>query len=227
VSAPRPAPSDLISGLPDAFRTALLAAARPLALTPDQVLFLAGDPGDGCYRIEDGLVKVALVSPNGAERILAVLGRAALIGELAILDGQPRSATVTALRPTKLSFFPRAAFQTLADGEPLIYRHLTVLLAQRLRETNASIASASFLPLDGRIARILLDLAEAFGKDVGQGRVLIHQKVTQGDVAAMAGIARENASRILNRFIRDRHLSRLSGYYCLEKRAELERISAY
>src|SRR4051794_41026518 len=97
-------PTDLVSALPSAFAEALIAAARPVNLTPDQVLFLAGDPGDGCYRIEEGLVKVGLVSPNGGERILAVLGKGALLGELAILDGQPRSATVTALRPTRLAF---------------------------------------------------------------------------------------------------------------------------
>jgi CRP/FNR family transcriptional regulator, cyclic AMP receptor protein len=222
----RSAVQDVISGLPDDYRAALNATARPVTLTPDQVLFLAGDPGDGCFRVEEGLVKVSLVSANGIERILAVLGQGAIIGELAILDGQPRSATVTALRATKLTFFPRAAFQALADENPDIYRHLTRLLASRLRETNASIASVTFLGLDGRIARILIDLAEAFGKDVGQGRILIHQKVTQGDVAAMAGMARENASRILNRFIRDQQISRLSGYYCIEKKRELQQLAA-
>ena len=71
------------------------------------------------------------------------------------------------------------------------------------------------------MARALLDLAEAFGQDVGQGRILIRQKVSQSDVAAMAGIARENVSRILNDWIRDKLISRLSGYYCLENTAKL------
>ena len=72
----------------------------------------------------------------------------------------------------------------------------------------------------------MLDLAEAFGQDVGQGRVVIRQKVSQSDVAAMAGIARENVSRILNDWIRDKLVSRLSGYYCLENKARFERESA-
>ena len=83
-------------------------------------------------------------------------------------------------------------------------------------------AAGSFLPLKGRVARALLDLAEAFGQDVGQGRILIRQKVSQSDVAAMAGIARENVSRILNDWIRDKLVSRLSGYYCLEDKAQAE-----
>ena len=70
-----------------------------------------------------------------------------------------------------------------------------------------------------------LMIAEAFGQDVGKGRILIRQKVSQSDVAAMAGIARENVSRILNDWIRDKLVSRLSGYYCLEDRAKLQRES--
>jgi len=65
-------------------------------------------------------------------------------------------------------------------------------------------------------------LAEAFGQDVGKGRILIRQKVSQSDVAAMAGIARENVSRILNDWMRAKLVSRLAGYYCLENRAALE-----
>ena len=88
------------------------------------------------------------------------------------------------------------------------------------------VAAGSFLPLKGRVARALLDLAEAFGQDVGQGRILIRQKVSQSDVAAMAGIARENVSRILNDWIRDKLVSRLSGHYCLENKDKLKRESA-
>ena len=88
------------------------------------------------------------------------------------------------------------------------------------------VAAGSFLPMKGCVARALLDLADAFGQDLGQGRILIRQKVSQSDVAAMAGIARENVSRILNDWIRDKLVSRLSGYYCLENKANLKREAA-
>ena len=84
------------------------------------------------------------------------------------------------------------------------------------------VAAGSFLPLKGRVARALLDLAEAFGHDVGQGRILISQKVSQSDLAAMAGVARENVSRILNDWKRANVVSRLAGYYCLENSASLQ-----
>ena len=76
--------------------------------------------------------------------------------------------------------------------------------------------------MKGRVARALLSLAEAFGRDVGQGRIVLSQKVSQSDLAAMAGIARENVSRVLNDWVKRRLVSRLGGYYCLEKKAALE-----
>ena len=80
------------------------------------------------------------------------------------------------------------------------------------------------MPVKGRVARALLDLAKAFGNEiVGGGRVVIRQKLSQSDVAAMAGIARENVSRILNEWMRLKLVTRLSGYYCIESRPKLEK----
>jgi CRP/FNR family transcriptional regulator, cyclic AMP receptor protein len=97
------------------------------------------------------------------------------------------------------------------------------LLAQRLRDTDNALVATNFLSLKGRLARALLSLAEAFGRDIGQGRILIRQKVSQSDLAAMAGIARENVSRVLNDWTGRSLVRRLAGYYCLENRAALQR----
>ena len=97
------------------------------------------------------------------------------------------------------------------------------MLAERLRKADQLVAAASFLPLKGRVARALLDLAKAFGNEVDGGRVVIQQKISQSDIADMAGIARENVSRILNEWMRLKLISRLSGYYCLESTAKLEK----
>jgi CRP-like cAMP-binding protein len=70
-----------------------------------------------------------------------------------------------------------------------------------------------------------VDLASAFGEDVGGNRILIRQKISQSDVAAMAGIARENVSRILNEWMREKLISRVSGYYCVDNTAELEKAA--
>jgi len=212
----------LLSGLPEHLSAALFTSATPVRLRADEVLFLAGDAGDGCYRVEDGLLKVTMVSRAGSERILAFLGPGAIVGELSIIDGLPRSASVVAVRDAKLSFLSRAAFEDFAKRHPEIYKSLVTLIAARLRETDAVIAAGSFLPLRGRVACTLLELAEDFGQDVGSGRIVIRQKIGQSDLAAMAGIARENVSRILNDWKRRKLVSRLSGYYCLENKAQLQ-----
>lgn len=216
------APESTLSALPDELAEQLFASARTVKLKADQTLFLAGDAGDGCYRVEQGLVKASIVSPSGTERILAVFGAGSVVGEWSMIDEEPRSATVTALKESEMRFVSRAAFYALADRHPDVYRYVMLLLVRRLRATNAVVAAASFLTLKGRVARTLLNLADAFGHDVGSGRILIRQKVNQSDVASMAGIARENASRILNEWKRDGLVSRLAGYYCLEKRASIE-----
>ena len=180
-------------------------------------------PATAAIASRQGLLKVSIIAPSGAERILAILGPGAIVGELSIIDGLPRSASVAAVRDSELSFVSRTAFHAFADQHPQVYKNLVTLLAARLRDTDAVVAAGSFLPLKGRVARALLDLAEAFGQDVGEGRILIRQKISQSDVAAMAGIARENVSRILNDWIRLKIVSRLSGYYCLENKAWLER----
>jgi len=212
----------LLTDLPEHLSASLFKAATPVKLAADEVLFMAGDAGDGCYRVEDGLLKVTMVSRSGGERILAFLGAGAIVGELSIIDGLPRSASVVAVRDAALSFLSRSAFDDFARAHPEVYKSLVKLLATRLRETDAALAAGSFLPLRGRVAMTLLELASEFGHDVGSGRVVIRQKIGQSDLAAMAGIARENVSRILNDWKRRKLVSRLSGYYCLENKSKLE-----
>jgi CRP/FNR family cyclic AMP-dependent transcriptional regulator len=218
----RPESPRLLSGLARRFSTELFASAKLVRLAAGDILFRAGASADGCYRVEDGLLKVVMVSRSGAERILAFLGRGAIVGELSMIDGLPRSATVVAVRDATVSFLGRAEFEAFADKHPEVYKSLIKLLAQRLRETDAGVAASSFLSLKGRVAQTMLELAEHFGQEVGPGRIVIHQKIGQNDLAAMAGIARENVTRVLNDLQRHKVVSRLSGYYCIENKAQLE-----
>jgi CRP/FNR family transcriptional regulator, cyclic AMP receptor protein len=213
----------VLSELPEQLLGNLLTRAKPISLAAHQTLFLAGDPGDGCYRINEGLLKISLTSPTGAERILAILGPGSIIGDMAMIDGRPRSAAVSALRDCKLSFVSRALFDDAVAKHPEIYKYLLILLAERLRKTDQLVAAASFLHLKGRVARALIDLAKAFGRTVAQNRIVIQQKVTQSDIADIAGIARENVSRILSKWASSKLVTRHSGYYCLENITKLEK----
>src|SRR5215470_12126877 len=191
-------PESVLAALPLELSQSLFAKARPVSLAASQTLFVAGDEGDGCYRVEEGLLKASIAAPAGGERILAILGPSSVVGELSMIDGGPRSASVTALRDSKLSFVGRTAFEAFGQSRPDLYRHVAKLLARRLRDTDDALVATNFLSVKGRVARALLSMADAFGHDVGQGRILIRQKVSQSDLAAMAGIARENVSRVLN-----------------------------
>ena len=219
-----PENSHLLSRLPGRVLADVFANAKTVKLATNKALFHAGDPGNGCYRVDEGLLKVVMVSHTGSERILAFLGPGDIVGELSIIDGRPRSASVVAVRDSALSFLSRTAFEAFAEKHPQICRVLLTLLATRLRETDVTVAAESFLSLRGRVARTLLELAENFGEDVGSGRIVIHQKIRQSDLAALTGIARETVSRILNDWKRRKLVSHFSGYYCLENKAQLERL---
>ena len=218
----RPEISRLLSGLPTPLSTELFASAERVRLSAGEVLFRAGDSGDGCYRVEDGLLKVTIVSSSGGERVLAFIGQGAVVGELSTIDGLPRSASVVAVRDAAASFLSRAAFDAFAEKHPELYKSLVSLLAKRLRETDTLVAAGSFLSLKGRVASALLEVAEHFGDEVGPGRIIIRQKIKQSDLAAMAGIARENVVRILKDWERHKLVSRQSGYYYLENKPQLE-----
>lgn len=223
MAKPAPRSDSLLAALPAELSQSLFAKARPVTLKADQTLFMVGDEGDGCYRVEEGLLKASIAAPAGGERILAILGPGSVVGELSMIDRGPRSASVTALRDSKLSFVGRSAFEAFGQSRPELYRHVATLLARRLRDTDDALVATNFLSVKGRVARALLSLAEAFGHDIGQGRILIRQKVSQSDLAAMAGIARENVSRVLNDWTHRSLMRRLAGYYCLDNRAALQR----
>jgi CRP-like cAMP-binding protein len=212
----------LFSGLPDHLVADLFSVATPVRLKAGKTLFLADDVGNGCYRVEAGLLKVTMESRSGSEQILTFLGPGAIVGELSMIDGLPRSASVAAVRDATLSFVKRAAFKQFARKHPDVYKTLVTLLAKRLRKTDGIVAAMSFVRLRGRVARVLLELAQDYGQDVGSGRIVIRQKIGQNDLAARVGSARENVPRILNEWRRRKLVTRLSGYYCLENREKLE-----
>jgi CRP/FNR family cyclic AMP-dependent transcriptional regulator len=213
----------ILPNLPIQFSARLLANAKPQSLAERAVLFQAGDVADGCYRLEQGLLKVSIASPQGDERILTILGPGSIVGELAIIDGLPRSATVVAIRDCKLSFISREAFLGCLREYPEIYSDLVSTLVSRLREADEAMAAASFLTVKARVARALLELAEHLGRVTESGRIVILHKIRQSDIAAMAGVARENVSRTLTELKRRGLISQSSSYYSINDRQKLLR----
>ena len=188
--------ASLLDRLPPEFATKLLGE-RTVTLRQGETLFERGDAGDGCYLLRQGVVAITATSARGDHRTLAILGPPALIGELAMIDGLPRSATVQALRNCSLAFISRAAFMAVVRQHPELHMEITATLAARLRQSDEEVIAASFLSMRARVARAVLQFARHLGEPADSGRVLIRHKVSQVDLAAMAGVARESVSRTL------------------------------
>jgi CRP/FNR family transcriptional regulator, cyclic AMP receptor protein len=205
----------MLSELPDQLLTRLFANSTQKHVRAGDLLFAADDPGDGCYRLERGLLKVYVTSEHGVERIIAILGPGAIVGELSMIDGQPRSASVVALSDSVLSYVTREAFIRDTKNHPEIQEALVTILSARLRETVKSMAATSFLTVKGRVARALLDLAKHVAENSGKSRVVLKYNINQADLAAMAGVARENVSRVMSDWKRRKLVTRSAGFYCI------------
>ena len=207
-------PHNLLGRLPSDLSSKLLAGERKLKLREGETLFERGDAGDGCYWLRRGVLAVCVNSSTGEERILAILGPGAIVGELAMIDGLPRSASVLAIRDSELTFISRAAFADVLRRHPELYRDIVATLAARLRQSDEDMVASSFLTVHARVARALLQFALQLGEEVGAGRILIRHSITQSDLAAMAGVARESVSRTLREWHRNKILegSTRTGY---------------
>src|SRR5580658_242647 len=116
----------LLAGLPPDLAADLFGRGRKIRLAPGKALFLVDDPGDGCYRVDRGLLKASVVSATGGERVLGIFGPGMICGELSMIDGGPRSASVTAIRESHVVFLGRAEFDAFARARPEIYHYLVV-----------------------------------------------------------------------------------------------------
>jgi CRP-like cAMP-binding protein len=206
---------NVLSGLPERLLSELFEGAVAHKLRDGEVLFRAGDVGDGCYRIRKGLVKVVVASQQGEERIISLLGPDAIVGELSMIDGGPRSASVIAIADCSLSFLSRAKFQTYIEAHPELTSYLMKTLARRLRGADDGLAATTFLSVKQRLARALLSVAEYVGEKDGDGRIQLRLKIGQADLAAMAGVARENVSRTMSEWRTREIVTRSSNYYCI------------
>ena len=215
---------NLLSGLPPEYFSRLLAKAPTIDLPKGRALFEIGAPGDGCYWLKEGVLKVSITSNQGVERILAILGPGSIVGELAMIDGLPRSASVQALRDSRLTFVSRNNFRECLRGSPELYALLVDTLVARLRHADEEAAAASFLSLKARVARALLQFAKHLGEPTGTlDQLIIRHKLRQEDLAALADVARENASRILSEWRKRKIIVRQSPSVYVIHKSKVER----
>ena len=196
VTAETLARSPLLRGLAEQDLTRLAVRARRRTYRRGEVIFHQGDPGDAVHLIQRGRVKIALGAESGEEAVVAILGPSDCFGELALLDGEPRSATVEALEPVETVSLGRDDFLQFLQANPPAMERLLRALAATVRGTNGELADLVFLDLHGRLVNKLLDLAADHGRPV-DGAIEIELPMTQEDLAAMIGATRASVNKLL------------------------------
>ena len=163
-----------------------------------QAVFHQGDPGDALYVIVEGAVAIVVVNESGNRAVLTTMHSPEVLGEIALLDGGKRSATAEAVEETTALMLSRAAFLELMREHPALVDQLLRSLGGLVRRLSEQTADFVFLDLPGRVAKILLRLADAVGPEVGG--VPVEITVPQGRLAEMAGGTRQSVNQILQSF---------------------------
>ncbi len=174
---------------------AISRVAVPRSYPKGVRVFHEGDHSDACYIVRSGDLRVTREHPDGRAIALATLGTGDIFGELAMLDGEARSASVEALSESELLALPAADVRRLLHGSSEITVKLVVALTRRLREANERIARQSFQTVPSRVAGVLSQLIAEEAPLEGRDGVTI--RMTQADLAQLAGTSRESVSRFL------------------------------
>ena len=171
---------------------AALAIRRPYE--PDALVFSQGDPGDSLYGVVTGKVRISASTREGKEMFLNIMEPGDTFGEIALLDGNPRTATATTTATSELMIIPRAQFLALLQREPTVAIHLLQLLCQRIRWTSAQAEDSALLTVPNRLARRLLSLAKLHGQQSPKGVQLI---ISQEEMGRFLGISRQAVNQYL------------------------------
>ncbi len=183
----------VLESLSAADQRSLLARCRRRRFPRGGFVFHEGDPGESAHLIDSGTVAVRVTSPMGDVVTLDVLAAGDAFGEQALLGNlSTRSATVVALEPTETMSFTRAEFESLWDNHPDAARAVAAMLDARLRSTGQALLDALYLPVETRVLRRLVRLADIYVDRPSRAIPL-----TQDDLASMVGTTRQTVNRVL------------------------------
>jgi CRP-like cAMP-binding protein len=169
-----------------------LAIRRPYA--EDAIVFSQGDPGDSLYGVVTGRVRISASTREGKEVFLNIMEPGDTFGEIALLDGNSRTAAATALAACELMIIPRAQFLALLQREPMLAIHLLQLLCQRIRWTSGQAEDSALLSVPTRLARRLISLAKLHGQRSTKGVQLV---ISQEEMGRFLGVSRQAVNQYL------------------------------
>lgn len=212
----------LFTGLAEDEIQELMALAKRRTFRSGEVIFHRDDPGQVLYVMKEGKVKICLISPDGQEISLAVLGKGDCFGEFAILDSLPRSADAVAMEKVECYTLQRSDFHNAVMKNPKIAIQIMEVLTKRLRTTDEMIEDLIFLDVPGRVAKKLLELADSHGVKAEDG-VRIEVRLTQQELASMVGASRESVNKVMGYFTDKRFISSDKHRITLHRITELRR----
>ena len=184
---------ELFQGLSSAELETLSSNSSSRSFPKNTVVIHENDPADSLFIIESGKVKVYCSDKNGKEFIMNTQGEGDYVGELALLDNSTRSASVRTVEKSSFCIIFKDNFNRVLDEHPNIARKMIRNLAARVRKLTADVKSLALQDVYGRVANVLMDLAE----ERGDGTLYIPEKLTQQDIADRVGASREMVARIL------------------------------
>lgn len=202
----------------------LAASATPMRHPPHTTIFQRGDAGDSMMAVLRGRVKISAYSTEGRELVLNIINPGEMFGEIALLDGRPRTADAVTLETTDLLVLSRSRFLPFLTAHPELTTRLLAVLCQRLRQTSEQLEDTLFREAPSRLARMLLRLASSFGSPTREG-IRLEMKLSQQQIGSLVGISRETINKQMGEWSRAGYLSVESGFITLRSRDALERIA--
>jgi len=175
---------------------------RRTTFPADTAVMTLGQPGEVAYIILTGTVKIHAEQSDGRDVVLALRGPGEIVGEMSLLDDAARSASIVTLEPTTVLWIDRGAFRSCLAEMPAISLNLVHILARRLRVATGQVQVLSTQDLYGRVAHLLMTLAEEYGVPRADGSLQIPMRLTQSDLASLAGASRARVNQVLG-FYRD------------------------
>jgi CRP-like cAMP-binding protein len=186
---------DLLRDFDDTSLQAVATAAQRRQYRALQTIFLRGDPADGMFIVADGVVRLSITTAEGRELTLRHVSAGTAFGEIAMLDGGPRSADATALQPSALLFIARSHFQAIIKTRPDLANGIIRRLCAQLRRTTDQLEAIALMPLERRLARLFLSFARAAG--ASSGRIDLPLELSQSELASLIAASRPKVNQIL------------------------------
>lgn len=202
----------------------ILGLATEIRAAKGAAVFGKGDAGDSMMAVLAGRVRIGAISPDGKEVTLNVIGPGEIFGEIALLDGKPRSADATAIEDSVLMVLERRHFMPFLLRHDDLVERMLVVLCDRLRRTSLALEEIALFDLPVRLARLLVKLADDYGRPVEDG-LRIDLKLSQRDLSTLVASTRESVNKQLRTWNRDGVLAQQDGYMVLRNPEALHALA--